>query len=276
MWGGIYIVHVNFLLSLAGTKNLMENVGYITKHLERTDCVSKVSKCVILLAILITFSISETFAETTKNLTEDVKLHPIGWLTENIKFKAGTVVKLNDYGEVIEGTLASGNELMPVGWRRVIRSFNTNQGWGDYGHGTENPGHLRFKGNTIVSFNSRGEVVSGTLEYDAFILLHPDRPGIVRFKCDEVIKYYDNGLVAEGAIRDDTLFKPSGWTRMVGNGEAGYVKFKGGTLLKFNNSGEIIEGTIKGDTPIWLEDGTKKVYPAGSIVKFVDDKTTVN
>jgi hypothetical protein len=226
--------------------------------------------------MLIASNISGVFAESTKTLAEDTKLYPVGWFVgDSVLFKGGTEVILNDFGEVIQGKLASSTDFLPVGWRGVVESFNFKSGihYGD----SAKPGHLRFKGNHIISFNNLGEVVSGTLDFEATIYLSfPNKKGIIILKGGTFIKYHDNGVLAEGTLEKEKLLKPSGWTTMANNGQAGFIKFKDGTVIKLNDKAEVIEGTIKEDTKVWLADGNTKIYPAGTVVKFTDTKINMN
>ena len=60
-------------------------------------------------------------APTSKNLTKNEELYPQGWsVGEQVKFKRGTTVSLNEKGAVVTGALASDTYLRPQGWERVI------------------------------------------------------------------------------------------------------------------------------------------------------------
>lgn len=243
----------------------------VVLHLKGMILLSKIIKYIVLAMTLIVINHPGVSAESTKTLMEDTKLHPAGWLVgDTIVFKGGTQVKFNDFGEVIEGTLASSEALTPVGWRGIVelddtRSFIPSRP-------KIEPGQLRFKGGCLVSFNDRGEVVSGTLDFhEPTIYLHfPNKQGIVILKRGTLIKYHNNGALAEGILEKEKLLKPSGWTKMANNGEAGFIKFKEDTVVKFNDRAEVIEGTVKEDTKISMAGGSTKIYPAGTVVIFND------
>lgn len=225
-------------------------------------------KMVFLVLIFIFTGIIAVSAATTKTLETDTKLHPIGWLVgdDYVTFKAGTTVILNEFGEVIEGTLASQTKLRPVGWRRVSYSYNNNA----FSNDALGAGYLMYQRNTVVSFNDRGEVIAGIIDYDSMIFLTPNNQGKVLFKPDAILRFNENGAVVEGTIRNDTLLRPNDWQKMTNNSDARFIKFKGGTNLKFNDKGEVLEGTVKNETKISLVDGTTKTYLAGTVVKFND------
>jgi hypothetical protein len=145
------------------------------------------------------------------------------------------------------------------------------QGWsvGDF---------IEFRKNTVVTLNDLGEVVSGTLDKDTFLLplgwkkvindyyyttvrtdmgpflhryYHPfiDREysvvipgyGHLQYEAGTAITFNEQGEVIAGTLANRATL------RLV-NGKYGFVTFKGGTALAFHPSGTVSSGVLDADT----------------------------
>ncbi|WP_312198761.1 hypothetical protein [Anaerospora hongkongensis] len=74
-----------------------------------------------MLCVLLT--VSSASAET-RLLPKDAKLHPQGWsVGELVEFKGSTTVMLNQWGEVVTGTLDKDTLLTPRGWNRILQEY---------------------------------------------------------------------------------------------------------------------------------------------------------
>jgi hypothetical protein len=209
----------------------------------------------------------------SRTLTEDTALPIQGWTVGmEVKFKGGTVVELNDIGEVISGTLAKDVRLSPVGWKKVMyaMTYINDSYLGDintFYRPEEND--ILYKKETRVVFNQRGEVIEGTLADHSAVKLRDEAHGYVYYRRDTVLRFYDNGMVAFGTLRGDYLLRPVGWQNYLArNGMAGYVKFQEKTEIAFDANGLVTAGTLKEDTRLNAAGGTARIYPKGTKVRF--------
>ena len=110
-------------------------------------------KKLLALAVLLSFTVcGSAWADSSRTLEKNEELHPQGWsVGDTIKFKKKTAVRLNDFGEVISGTLADDTYLRPVGWQQNMAD-------------NSNAGFVEFKKGTRVYFDEHGLVTAGTLK----------------------------------------------------------------------------------------------------------------
>ncbi len=228
-------------------------------------------KRIFLAAVIFTLAFSAAaFADSSRMLDKNEELHPQGWsVGDTIKFKKKTAVRLNNYGEVISGTLADDTYLRPHGWQRIINDHYFvsayTGGWfprhhrywpgGVYNVALSSYGHLRYKDNTAVTFSEMGTVLSGTLAGKATISIGEGQYGFVTFKEGSILEFYDSGAVKMGTLAEDTQLRPVFWLKnMKDNSNAGFVEFKENTRVNFDENGCIVSGTIKKAVP-WKTDG---------------------
>ncbi len=164
--------------------------------------------------ILIAFLCQVSFvnaAQITKTLVEDTKITPPGVMAiywrEIPTFKKGTTVILNEYGEVIEGTLESYAELPcvsgePFYYRHSYEAISIN---------IVEPNRIRtFKAGTKVTFNSKGEVIKGTIgEIIASVPI--SQTSYIAVKKDTEVSFHGNGMIATCTLDYNTYLRPIGW-----------------------------------------------------------------
>jgi hypothetical protein len=244
----------------------------------------KVSVGVIFSAIIIFCNpLGADAAVYTKTLTENTKITPPGvivtWWNEIPRFKKGSVVILNQSGEVLEGILAE-NASLPYETGKTQSSFTR----------TSNPPPplpifinttteakpmyrvLTFKGGTKVTFNERGEVIRGTLAAGDSISLNTSNH---IFVSEGEISFHPNGMPATFCLSHNTYMRPVGWQRtLIENYNApGFIEFKDKKNIELNDRGEVIKGTLNKDSKLLTEDellseGVIKMYEAGTTVEF--------
>ncbi|WP_371374834.1 hypothetical protein [Sporomusa aerivorans] len=229
-------------------------------------------------------------AQITKTLTDNTRITPAGVIATSWgaipKFKKGTVVTLNEFGEVFEGVLAeniglpyesgrSQDSVRPASYTPmpfyVIPSVPAN---------VEPPKRiLLFKGGTTVTFNDKGEVIKGTISTSGedITLNSANR---IRVASGE-ISFHRNGMPATCTLAGDSYLRPVGWRQVLTDNFtenaacAGFVEFKGGQPVELNEKGEVVKGTLNKNTkllsPLSIlspdSDGIK-VYEAGTTVEF--------
>jgi hypothetical protein len=218
----------------------------------------------ILLTFVLLFCASASATTITKMLEEDTKLVPPGLMAVNSipVFKKGTMVTLNENGEVIEGTLASDPWLNCVS---LLYEENGRRYFIQYGY--------VFREGTKVLFNNKGEVVKGTFSHNHQIQIAVpinSRSKIVLRPLTEV-SFHPNGVLAQGTIDlyAKTYLRPVGW-QQINNSDnpGGFVQFGDGTVIELNDKGEVTKGTLNKDTKLLSPDGNIKVYEAGTNVEF--------
>ncbi|MDF2570866.1 MAG: hypothetical protein K0R55_2470 [Sporomusa sp.] len=242
--------------------------------------------CLLGSLIYISLTMPGALAET-KTLAKDTKLHPQGWsVGDFIKFRKNTTVSLNQFGEVVSGTLDKDTLLSPRGWDRVLNDYYSTTVHADispyfhrfyyrpfistdYNVVIPSYGHLLYKGGTVVTFSDQGDVISGTIADKATVRLIAGNYGFVTFKSDTTLAFYASGAVLSGVLDEDTYLRPIGWkNRLTGDDSAGFIKFNKEKTVTFNEAGEVVSGTVKDVTTLLAEDGTRKAFPAGSRVEF--------
>lgn len=229
-------------------------------------------------------------AQITKTLTDNTRITPAGVIVTSWgaipKFKKGTVVTLNEFGEVLEGVLAeniglpyesggSQDSVKPASYTPmpfyVIPAVPAN---------VEPPKRiLPFKGGTTVTFNENGEVIKGTISTSGedITLNSANHIGVASGE----ISFHRNGMPATCTLASDSYLRPVGWRQVLtynfteNAACAGFVEFKGGQPVELNERGEVVKGTLNKDTkllsPLSIlspdSDGIK-VYEAGTTVEF--------
>ncbi|HEY3424406.1 MAG TPA: hypothetical protein VGL27_06380 [Negativicutes bacterium] len=235
--------------------------------------------------IYLSLTTSGTLAET-RTLAKDTKLHPQGWTVGDfIDFKKNTIAVFNDSGEVVSGTLVNNTFLIPHGWNRVINDYYYITAYADTGpylHRYHYPfidrkyniaipgyGHLLYKGSTTVTFSEKGDVISGTLANEATIRLIEGKYGFITFKENTLLSFFGSGAISSGTLDADTALRPVGWQKLPSeNDSAGFITFSKGKIITLNEAGEVTSGILKGSAKLLTEDGTLKVFPAGSLIVF--------
>jgi len=252
----------------------------------------KVLTGVILMAFLLFFHIASVdAARYTKTLNEDTRMTPPGVIVatwpEIPKFKKGTVVVLNEYGEVFEGILVENVELpYETGTSQdSIRTAYTPLPMYFYSYTTE-PKYrvLPFKGGTKVTFNDKGEVIKGIIRSSSErIDLNQTNHILVS---DGEVSFYKNGMLATCTLASASYLRPVGWQQILienytdNSACSGLVEFKSKKPIVLNEKGEVVKGTLNKDTKLlspvvsFLSPNGIKVYEAGTEVEF-DDKGVV-
>ncbi len=222
----------------------------------------------------------------TRLLDKDTKLHPQGWsVGEFIEFKSNTSVTLNEWGEVVTGTLDKDAFLTPRGWNRIINDYYFVTAFSDmrpwfyrynlpmidkkYDIAIPGYGHVLYKGGTIVTFDGQGNVLSGTLKEKATIRLIEGSYGFITAKGGTVLTFYPSGAVLSAVLEEDTHLRPMGWKHhFTGSDTAGFIKFSKGKTVTFAESGEVLSGTVKEQTVLPVESGASTAFAGGSAVYF--------
>lgn len=259
----------------------------------------KVVNGVILVAFLFfCHNSGVSAAQITKTLDNDARITPPGLIvatwSEIPKFKKGTVVTLNIYGEVLEGILAEDvdlpyetgttqNSIKPTAMAYTPPAFI-------YIPSDTKPINrvLPFKGGTKVTFNDKGEAIKGTLnDSNQNIVLNPTNHIAVS---EGEISFHKNGMLALCRLANDSYLRPVGWSQILTDNFtdaiacSGFVEFKAGKPILLNDKGEVIKGTLNKDTK--LRSVTKlplidnvvtgvKVFEAGTTVEFDENGIAV-
>lgn len=206
--------------------------------------------------------------------------HSVG---EEVKFRKGTEVVLNEIGEVVEGTLNEAVWLRPVGWQAIIQDYSFAAGYVDvrpffprmthstYQMALLNFGHLPYKEKTKITLNEAGLVLVGTLKDDVTIALMQGKYGFVKLKSGEELAFYPDGKLKAGTLAEDTKLRPVGWkARLELDRESvGYIEFRAGEDVVFDENGGVLVGTIKKTSKsLVMSDG--KEYSAGTKLSFAN------
>ncbi|SHK07553.1 hypothetical protein [Propionispora hippei] len=227
----------------------------------------------------------------TRTLTENTRITPAGVIVatwSNIpKFKQGTVVTLNEYGEVFEGILAEDISLPYESGtsQDTVRTAYTPVPFYVYSYTTKEPTNrvLPFKGGTKVTFNDKGEVINGTISgSNESITLNQTNHILVS---NGEISFHKNGMVAMCNLSSDSYLRPVGWLQILtenysdNSACSGLVEFKGGKPIMLNEKGEVLKGTLNKNTKLLSLSGilsavSIKAYEAGTTIEF-DDKGIV-
>lgn len=236
------------------------------------------------LATLLYANVSDA---QTITLDKTTKLVPVGWsVAEDIKFQKDTTAELSPDGQVMTGTLDSDTYLRPTGWRSMINDFYYAAGapafypptfWPPFDDFGPDPtpamliptyGHIRYKGDTPVTFASDGTVISGTIDEDITLNLQKGKYGFVNFKGDNQLTFYPNGTVQAATLADDTRLRPIGWQNNNIDASAGFVEFKGGTPITFSQDGYVTSGTLNESTLWFNANGSSTSLPPKTVVNF--------
>jgi len=224
----------------------------------------------MMLAFMLDCYGGDVYAATiTKTLDKDTKIMPPGVISSDDPptFRKGTTVTLNEYGEVIEGTLA-----YDVILNCVPREYDEN------GRHYYNPYAGWFNKGTKVIFDNRGKVIKGTTVYSLTLgsLCVPlNSNSWLGIKKGTEVTFHQNGMLASGTIGENTYFRFIGWQKLLENSVAGFIEFKAGTEVKLNDKGELTKGTLNKDVKLLSPDGTIKLYEAGTTVEFDENGVVV-
>lgn len=242
---------------------------------------------VILSAFLLFSHIASVeAAQYTRTLTENTRITPAGVIvvtSSNIpKFKKGTVVTLNEYGEAFEGTLAEDVSLpYETGTSQdAVRTGYTPLPFYVYSYETKVPATrvLQFKGGTKITFNDKGEVIHGTIKgsKESITLNQTNQ----LFVSSGEISFHKNGMVATCKLGSNTYLRPVGWLQILTENYtdnlacSGLVEFRAGEAIVLNEKGEVLKGTLNLNAKL-LSAGGIKVYGAGTTVEFDDNGIVV-
>lgn len=193
---------------------------------------------------------------TTKVLDRDTALHPQGWSAGTLMFKGGTQVTLNENGEAVTGIMCNSESLITAGMAFAFQAGMIIE--------EKNLYHISFKGDPYpISFNEKGEVISGTLNHFYWIRLLGKTDPPVRFK-NSAIAFYPDGSVKQGTLDDSYEIRPAGWRNFLPlDDNAGFIKFQAGTEVVFGPGAQVIKGTIANDLMV---NGVR--YSAGTTLQF--------
>lgn len=259
--------------------------------------LSKILPSLIIVALLfLCHSMNADAARITRTLDENTKITSPGVIVttwdEIPKFRKGTVVTLNEFGEVLEGILDEDISLpyesgKPQDSNNPSASSYTPTPFYIFTNYTEAPLKYRvlpFKGGTKVMFNDRGEVFRGTISTSSeCINLNQTNHILV----SNEISFYNNGMPATCILATDSYLRPVGWPEILtenytkNSACSGLVEFKAGKQITLNEKGEVVKGTLNKDTKL-LSVGVSllnlvtapKLFEAGTTVEF-DDKGVV-
>ena len=246
------------------------------------------SKAAVIIS-LCAFCVSVFAAPASKVLTKNEELYPQGWsVGEQVKFKKGTTVSLNEKGTVVTGVLASDTYLRPQGWERVINDYSLVSSYAGsffsprwihggtiYNMAVPSYGHIRYQDGTAVTFSEQGTVLSGTIAEETTVGIGEGQYGFVAFKSGSVLDFYDNGALKTGTLAEDTKLHPVGWqNNAIDMSNAGFVEFKEKTVVNLTTTGEVISGTLK-KVLQWKNEGQEIELPANKVINFTEQGATV-
>ncbi|EGO65180.1 hypothetical protein [Acetonema longum] len=249
------------------------------------------SGVVVFLAFLLFCHDSSAFAAPiVQTLDKDTRIMPPGFIvavqSEIPKFRKGTAVTLNMYGEVLEGTLAedvnlrcemgaSQKAVKPTSYAYTPPLIVTVP----YAVDTKPDRILQFKGGTKIAFNNKGEVTKGTIvsvgDNKASIILSPtSRIGVYSGE----ISFHENGMVASCILTDHSYLRPVGWSQILTENFtnttacSGFVEFKARKPILLNDKGEVTKGVLQQKTKLRSAEAPEavKVFEAGTTVEFDD------
>lgn len=235
-----------------------------------------------LMMAFILFGVNEgvNAARITKTLDEDTRIAKPGIKTSDWRhsgmpeFKKGTVVTLNENGEVLEGTLKSSTSLPCVAGGHFYYT------WASPLDNTLKPNKfLEFKAGTTVTFSDKGEVIKGTVT-GHYIKIPVSQTDSIELSDGTEVSFHENGMIATCTLGDETYIRPVGWQQILNVNNTskvfsgGLVQFKKETQLILNDKCEVIQGTLNENTKLLSPSGYIKVYDAGTTVEF-DDKGVV-
>lgn len=225
-----------------------------------------------ILLLCMTLSIHSNIYAKTITLDKDTKLVPLGWtVADDIKFKKDTAAEINENWQIIQGTLAASTYLRPTGYRNLInnnyyaetttkffpprffRPFPPR-----YGVIIPADGHVRYKGNTFVTFKEDGTVLSGTIDNDVILQLSDNSYGFVAFKNDTVLTFYPDGKIKSGTLAESAKLRPLGWQNNLTDENAGFLEFKSNSFIVFTEDGFVKQGSLKSKKLWYNADGSSQ------------------
>lgn len=245
------------------------------------NCLLKTLLGTILVAIMLCYhTINVEAAPITKTLDDDMRIALPGtiasqWGHGMPEFKKGTVVTLNDNGEVLEGTLISSERLPCVtGGAFYYR-------WSFANDSQIRPSRLLyFKAGTKVTFNEKGEVIRGMVVGD-FIEVPVSQTNYIGILDGTEISFHENGMIATCTSSNDIYLRTVGWRQILNENNTSkiicpsLVQFKKGTPLELNDKCEVIKGTLNKGTKLLSPNGIR-LYEAGTTVEFDDKGIVIN
>lgn len=203
-------------------------------------------------------------------------------VNDDLKFKKGTVVQLNENNEVVSGVLNRDIALRPTGWRNMINDYYTESNNSIFYPRFLHPfnsvevyvstyGHIRYKGGKQITFAQDGTVLSGTIDEEVTVAVQKDKYGLVTFEDQYELAFYPDGSVKNGRLKDDAKLRPAGWQRgLAGDEMAGFVEFTGGKDIAFSKEGEVIAGVLKKPVSWQQPNGAITVLPAKTMIYFTN------
>ena len=246
------------------------------------------SKAAVIIS-LCAFCGSVFAAPLSKTLIKNEELYPQGWsVGEQVKFKKGTTVSLNEKGAVVTGVLASDTYLRPQGWERVINDYSLVSSYAGsiftphwihggtiYNMAVPSYGHIRYQDGTAVTFSEQGTVLSGTIAEETTVGIGEGQYGFVVFRKDSELHFYDNGAVKKGTLAEDTKLHPVGWQNNATDMEnAGFVEFKEKSVVNLTPTGEVTSCKLKKALK-WKNEGQEIELPANKVINFKEQGATV-
>jgi len=216
----------------------------------------------------------------TKTLDANTRITPPGIIMatqgEIPMFKKGTVVTLDEYGNVLEGILADTINLPYESGTAAATLRKTSVAppmmFIPYYVTDTKPKYrlLTFKEGNKVIFNAKGEVTRGTIT-NTNDSIEFNSVNHMQITSGE-ISFHDSGMVATCTLGKNTYLRPVGWQQLL----TANVEFKGKQPLELNEKGEVMKGTLNNKTQLLAAaDGSStKLYEAGTIVEF-DEKGVV-
>lgn len=247
------------------------------------------SKAAVIIS-LCAFCGSVFAAPASKMLIKNEELYPQGWsVGEQVKFKKGTTVSLNEKGAVVTGVLASDTYLRPQGWQRVINDYSLETSYAASGffsphwiHGgtvynmaVPSYGHIRYQDGTAVTFSEQGTVLSGTIVDETTVGIGEGQYGFVVFKKDSELHFYDNGAVKTGTLSENTKLHPVGWeNNSIDMENAGFVEFKAKSVVNLTPTGEVTSCTLKKALK-WKNEGQGIELPPNKVINFTEQGAAV-
>lgn len=251
--------------------------------------MKKIILCFIFSILLYNVGLSITEAKTI-TLDKTKVLVPQGFtvVNEDLKFKKGTVVELNDNNEVITGVLNRDIALRPTGWRNMINDYYEESNNSIFYPRIFHPftsvsipvptyAHVRYKGNKPVTFASDGTVLSGTIDEEVTVSVNKDKYGLVTFEDQYELGFYPDGSVKNGRLKDDTKLRPVGFkTGLAGDELAGFVEFAGDKEISFSKDGYVTAGVLKKSISWQQPNGDIVVLPTKTTIYFVNGQAKYN
>lgn len=251
--------------------------------------MKKLKVFLVISLLCLGLFISTTEAKTV-TLDKTKVLVPQGFsvVNDDLKFKKGTVVELNENNEVITGVLNRDIALRPTGWRNIINDYYEESNNSIFYPRIFHPftsvsipvptyAHVRYKGNKPVTFAGDGTVLSGTIDEEVTVSVNKDKYGLVTFEDQYELGFYPDGSVKNGRLKDDTKLRPVGFkTGLAGDELAGFVEFVGDKEISFSKEGYVTAGVLKKSISWQQPEGNIVVLPAKTMIYFVNGQAKYN